>query len=154
MIKVDDKLWIGGSSTKLDDLSDEGIKSVLNVAQDLQGKVGWPDIEYMQIGLIDGPGNKLAIYHSAVMALATLQSKSNTLVFCHDGGRSLAICIMYLNLIHPSGTASTYIGGCGWDGWMRILEERCKGLPKVHQAHKAVFDKMNWRFLSEVIGKD
>lgn len=154
MIQIDRKLWIGDSKSPSQCLK-VNTECVLNVAQDLPILISWPIVEYAQVGLIDGPGNPIGLYHAAILTLMSLQKKGVTLVCCHDGGRSLAIGIMYLNLIYPSGTSSSYTNGCGWDGWINILSKRIKEeLPKVHEIHKEIFDKIQWRFLSSIIGMD
>jgi hypothetical protein len=144
MIKLTDNLWIGDSADEVyADLVDIG--AVLNVAQDLQGTRGWMDgVEYMQVGLIDGPGNVPAAYHAAVLALAALLKRNRTLVCCHTGGRALAVSLMWLHLT----------SGRGWDSWLAILCERVEGeLPIPHEAHKEAFNRMNWRLLSSVLGE-
>ena len=144
MIRLTDRLWIGDSADEEHgDLTIDHIGAVLNVAQDLQGTVGWANgVEYAQVGLIDGPGNTLEGYYAAVLALASLVRRHKVLVFDHTGGRVLAVSLMYLNL-----TARW-----GWDGWMKILSERVEGeLPKSNQVHKDAFNKLNWRVLATAI---
>lgn len=126
------------------DLGEEmKISAVLNVAHDLRVLIGWPDVEYMHVGLVDGPGNAPAAYCAAVLALATLVArKHRVLVCCHTGGRSVAAAMMYLNV----GV------GRGWDDLLELLRERVDvRLPVPHAAHRAAFSRMNWRVLANMI---
>lgn len=147
MTKLTENIWIGCSADEWHVKSHlDKTDAVLNVAHDLQPTRGWLDgVEYMHVGLIDGPGNSTAAYCAAVLALVSLIKKGKrVLVCCHDGGRSLAVSIMYLHLTN----------GRGWDGWLTLLRERIDGeLPVSHEAHKAAFDKMNWRLLTSVQGE-
>ena len=141
MIRLADNLWIGDSGDEgYADLEALGVRAVLNVAHDLQGTRGCLfGIEYMQVGLIDGPGNPSSAYYAAVMALVTLLRRGKVMVCCHTGGRSLAVALLYLNL-----TARR-----GWDGWLELLSERVDAeLPIPHEAHKTAFNKINWRLLT------
>ena len=143
MIRLTDTLWIGNSADEQHgDFYVQNINAVLNVARDLQGTRGWMEgIEYMQVGLVDGPGNPLGMYHAAILAVTALCNRGRTLMYDHTGGRALAIAIMYLN------TQSRH----GWDGWLAILRERVDTeLPELHEAHRAAFNKLNWRFLEGV----
>ena len=143
MIRLTDNLWVGNSAdgTNLEAIS---VGAVLNVAHDLLGEVGWPKVEYMQVGLVDGPGNPQSAYYSAVLALHSLLKRHRTLVCCHTGGRSVAVAIMYLELCESTR---------GWNGWLELLCERvCIEVPIPHPAHREAFDKMNWRSMSKLIG--
>lgn len=138
MPRLTETLWMGGAITVV-----PGVQSILNVAQDLRGEAGWPDVDYMQVGLIDGPGNTVAAYHAAVLALVALQKRATTLVMCHGGSRSMSVCLMYLNLV---------VAERGWDGWIELLSERVDGdLPVPHPAHRDMFNKLNWKLLAEVV---
>lgn len=136
-------LWIGNSAdgTNLDALK---IRAVLNVAHDLKGSVGWPEVEYNQVGLVDGPGNPQTAYCGAVLVLDSLiHRRKKTLVCCHTGSRSLAVSVMYLEMFTPRG----------WDGWIDILQERVGiDLPVPHPAHREAFDRMNWRSMAKIVG--
>lgn len=144
MIQVAEKIWIGNSATRWRDYRNLRIKGVLNVAQDLRGIVGWPDVEYMQVGLIDGPGNLISTYCAAVLSLAALVRHHRTLVFCHTGSRSMAVAAMYLN----------ESAGRNWDDLMMLLGERVdEELPKPHPAHHEAFDRMNWSLLRTLMAK-
>ena len=134
-----------GLDEESDDLATEGIDAILNVAHDLQATRGWMHgIEYAQIGLIDGPGNPLAAYCAAILALETLRKRHDqVLVCCHAGSRSFAVVLMYLNLISRNG----------WDGCLDILRERVDWtFPVPHPAHRAAFERLNWRWLDSIIG--
>lgn len=140
MIKLtDDGLWVSPiNQVRMDSLSRFGIGAMLNVAQDLNIVVGWPTIEYMQVGLIDGPGNPLSAYSSAVLALETLLTRHKTLVCCHGGSRSMAVVLMYLHLVSDKG----------WTDLFEILSEKVdKLLPVPNDVHKEAFDVMDWKAL-------
>lgn len=154
MIRISEDVWIGNSGdvygTELWNAiglgSDLQVTAILNVAQDLRGVVGWPDLEYMQVGLVDGPGNAPAAYCAAVLALATLvRRKHRVLICCHTGSRSLAVAMMHMNLS----------AGRTWDGLLDVVRERVDvELPVPHVAHKAAFGKMNWRVLASVVSSE
>ncbi len=135
-----ENLWLGGAVGH--NIAAAKITGVLNVAQDLRGYVGWPEVDYMQVGLVDGPGNPIAAYCSAVLALETLLRRARTLICCHSGSRSMAVVLMYLNAAY----------GGGWDGCLVRLNERVDmALPVPHAAHRAAFDKVNWKLLSTLL---
>lgn len=145
MIRLTENLWIGDSSA-VKNMVALKIGAVLNVAVDLLLTVdGRPNVEYMKVGLVDGPGNLLSAYYTAVLAIATLLKRGKTLVCCHSGGRSLAVAVMYLQVV----------GGQDWDNWqrlLRILEERVEiDLPVINDAHKKMFDKVNWKLLRTLL---
>ena len=147
-MRLEDKLWIGNShDVEHGDLS--SVDAILNVACDLRDTV-WRDdgLEYVQIGLIDGPGNEMIVYHAAVLMLVALHRHGSVLVYCHTGSRAISVAIMYLELTYPSGTSAPHICGCGWDGWLervhRILGD---GMLALHDAHRIAFEGINWRLL-------
>ena len=144
MIQLTSKLWVGSSKDELM-VGATRVRCSLNVAQDLKSNWGWPDgMDHMQVGLIDGPGNLLAAYGAAVLALAGLQDRGGTLVFCHTGGRAMAVALMYLNLQ----------AGRTWDDWLGILKERLDaGLPSVHAAHVEAFGRINWKALGKLVAQ-
>lgn len=142
MIRLSDTLWIGDSSVGQRELWSSRIGAALNVAQDLRADIGWPDVEYMQVGLIDGPGNPLGAYYSAVLALDSLLLRRNTLVFCHTGSRSMAVGAIYLNAK----------AGLKWDELIALLRERVDGdLPSPHKAHREAFDRIDWKLLEKIL---
>lgn len=141
MIRLSDRLWIGNSGVTPREVRAQRITSLLNVAQDLRGEMGWPDIEYTQVGLIDGPGNPLSAYYAAALSLWTILKKRRTLVFCHTGSRSLAVAIMCMNIT----------AGHSWDGIMSLLSESVDvELPTPHEEHRTAFEKMDWDILREL----
>lgn len=150
MIKVYDNIWIGNSNDerRISRLSPT-INCVLVAANDLIPFNNYKkDIEYMQVGLIDGPGNPLAAYHAAVLALLVLTKRhlgeARVLVCDHDGGRSLAITVMYLYLF---GLAPS------WDECIERLG-RGQKLPDVNPAHRNAFFEMDWGMMTRVLDKE
>lgn len=139
-------LWIGNAvDERCADRVVFNIGGVLNVAQDLVATQSWwSGIEYMQVGLVDGPGNEPAVYASAVLALHALLRRHNTLVCCHGGGRSLAVAVMYMNVSVDRS----------WGRWMELLSERVDtDLPEVNEVHKEAFTILDWYSLKRVIGR-
>lgn len=138
-------IWIGDSGDEVNSLqmSDAGIGATLNVAQDMHSRHGWWNgVEAMHVGLIDGPGNEDAAYCAAVLALHALLKRHNVLVFCHSGGRALAVAVMYLRAC----------GGRDWDWWLGMLSERGDvSLPSVNQVHRDAFEQLDWKLLSRLI---
>ncbi len=142
-------IWIGNS----DDESSyqfmlPGISAILNVAVDLKPTKSCSDnIEVAQVGLIDGPGNELLVYVSAVLELRSMLRKHRgVLVCCHDGGRALAVATMHLFLAYTSAQCTW---APTWEGMLDLMKERVGiPLPKVHEAHKEAFGKIRWRLLS------
>lgn len=144
MILIGDGLWIGNSGDGLN-LGALGIRGLLNVAQDLRGWCGWPEVEYMQVGLIDGPGNPPGAYHAAVLALATLRARGSVGVCCHTGSRSLAVAMMYMEASRVN---------LGWATRLALLQERVYvDLPVPHEAHQHAFDRMRWAVLKSMISE-
>jgi hypothetical protein len=141
MIRVTENLFIG-SSDDAENVKALGVGGVLNVAYDLRGSSGWPQVEYMQVGLIDGPGNLPDAYHAAVLALGELTARHHqVLVCCHTGSRSLAVVLMFME----------FSSRRGWDGWLEVLQERAPlDLPVPHEAHREAFDKMHWDALLSI----
>lgn len=169
MIKLADKIYIGNSSDEqYIDLVEFKIDGLLNVAKDLRGKYRWTtDIERAQVGLIDGPGNILSSYSAAVLVLYTLTDRcEGILVFDHDGGRSLAIVVMYLSLRNGKTSSHPTILN-HWAPWDVIFKEVCghavysqserkddtglTKIPKVHEAHKEAYDVMPFSLLESLI---
>jgi hypothetical protein len=148
------------------DVSDEAfanltakkITGVLNVAQDLQGTRGWHSkVEYMQVGLINGPGNELSAYTAAVLALSALLRRGNVLVCCHDADRSLAVVIMYL--IAKRGKRSDNPGlfnrWTTWDDMLDELIERVardgRALKEPHESHRAAADNLPMSLFEQIL---
>lgn len=146
MTEVVKNLWVGNSEAeKWIDRHGVSITGVLVTAHDMAPVNDWRrGIEYMHVGLMDGPGNLLSAYHSAVLALSTLVKKHKdnpVLVCCHNGSRSLAVVVMYLYLI---GAAPS------WDECMERLRIR-PDLPKVHGIHRSAFFLMDWGMMTRVL---
>jgi len=147
MIRLTDTLWIGDSTDEQTaNLGIAGIGAILNVAQDLQATRGWKNgVEYMQVGLIDGPGNPLTAYYAAVLALTSILNNGSVLVCCHTGGRALAVAMMYLNATVDRS----------WNDWLRLLSERTDvELESPNDAHKEAFECVNWRWLVRMVGQE
>ena len=147
MIKLTENLWIGDSSDERHaDLASLDIAAVLNVAHDLGCTRRHPGIgpEYAHVGLVDGPGNTVADYCAAVLALATLvRRRGRVLVCCHSGGRAMAVALMYLDVVW---------GMHGWEWCLEILRERVDAdLPVPHAAHRAVFERIDVRLLAGLL---
>lgn len=119
-------IWIGDCDA-VKEAEDCG--ALLNVAQDLRPQRGWPDTESMHVGLIDGPGNEVAAYCAAIYAIDALIHRHNVLIYCHSGGRALAVALMYLCAASKQS----------WDTWLQLLTERVEGtLPRVLPIHKDI----------------
>jgi hypothetical protein len=151
VIRITDSIWVGTSRDDYDlDTEESGITAALNVAQDLRGMNGWPDVEYMQVGLIDGPGNEISDYCAAVLCLKVLiRRHDGIMVFDHNGCRALVVVLMYLNLIggqrRPEPT-----GWSHWPTWEERAAEVNTKIPRPHAAHIEMFNKMPWGLI-EVI---
>lgn len=128
MIRLTENIWIGGIHS-WHNAPTLGIGGVLCVAQDARSHAdcGWPDLEYMQVGLIDGPGNPPGAYVSAALALETLLGRhTQVLVFCHCGGRSLVTVLIRLCIDNDKP----------WDEMLALLNERSNlTLPAIHEVH-------------------
>lgn len=143
MIQVAERIWIGDSISGENPYSN--ITAILNVAVDLNLKGRWPAAVYAQAGLVDGPGNSSATYVAAALLLGDLSRRRDTLVCCHNGGRSLAVVVMHL----------TIQTGRDWDGIMQILWERTdRKLPSVHKAHMEALKNINWHDLYTVATRE
>lgn len=138
MIRLTGNIWIGDSAS-----SPLKMDAVLNVAQDMRGDCGWPDVEYMQVGLVDGPGNPPSAYCAAVLALAALcRRHRRVLVCCHTGSRSVAVVLMYVSILTDRS----------WDDSLVLLRERADGdIPDAHDAHKRVFDRIDWKTVTGIM---
>ena len=153
MFIISDQVRIGNS----DDgylREDRDISAVLNVAQDLGGTLCWPDVEYAQVGLVDGPGNEVAAYAAAVMTLVALTRRHDlALVYDHSGSRALAIGVMYLSLIEGKITERIdYMRRREWDEIVSGIQKRSeKPLPQVHSAHVKVFNKIPFGILEALL---
>jgi protein-tyrosine phosphatase len=93
MTQITERIFIGDA----DDQPFSQLSAVLNVATDLRVRV-WQEAEYVQVGLIDGPGNLPGAILAAVLMLnQLLQRHKQVIVICHGGrGRSGLIVALYL----------------------------------------------------------
>ena len=149
MIKVTDNIFIGDSKDESRcNLDAWEIGAVLNVAHDLPRTHPFnSELEYMQVGLMDGPGNALRNYSAAVLALATLvDRREHVLVCCHDGG-SRAVAVVTIYLILKAGKVSNHPTFLNyWAPWDKMLDKLRRDarypLPEPHRAHREAFDKL------------
>jgi hypothetical protein len=143
LIRVTDNLWVGNSS----DGQKADVDIVFNVAVDLLPKLRYPSVEYVQVGLVDGPGNPLSAYCGAILTLTSLMEKDKkVLVYCHEGkSRSVVVALMYLNLVGGQRRSNP----TAWSHWAMWDEMCVEGLDlsKVHPAHIEAFNKMPWGLL-------
>lgn len=143
MIALTRNIWIGDSSDEQrGDI--QHIDVVFNVAHDLQGTRGCNcGIEYVQVGLIDGPGNQLASYCAAVLALVSLvRDNKQVLVCAHTTGRPLAVVLMYMK----------FTSGREWGEVLELFRERVgEGLREPHAAHKSAYEAVDWRLLASAM---
>lgn len=154
MIRLTEGVWIGASSC-LVNVRAAGIGGVLNVAVDLNGEQGWPDVEYAQVGLVDGPGNETTDYCAALLALVALVRRhENILVYDHNGGRALAVGLMYLSLMESKRVVHPTFMGCRL-GWGQVLDVvriyTGMPLPSPHTAHAKAFEKIPFGLLEAFI---
>ncbi len=156
MIHINDNIIVG----KWEDVShvvDNDIEGVLCVAQDMNIGSKWvKGVEYAQVGLVDGPGNTIAGYSSAVLTLATLLARhKKVMVCCHDGAsRSIAVAVMYLIL--KTGKVSTHPTFFNyWKTWDKMIceiyEKPGPTFLKVHLAHREACDRMPFGILEELV---
>lgn len=172
LIELTDKVSVGDGDAEKDAARNKTFDSILVVAHDMDPTGTWNKVNryshqwlheaglgnvvdlggvrYSHVGLIDGPGNRLAMYHAAVLALAALAARGRTLVCCHDGGRSIAVAIMYLYLMGE---------GPHWDeAVIRMVNSRPLGskfpLALPHEIHKKAFTLMDWGMLTRVLSSE
>lgn len=79
-------VWLGNSydAKNSPELEKQGVRSVLNVAWDLDYRVH-PGIFPVKVGLFDGPGNRYAAFSLAVKTLDSLIRMGPVLIHCHEG---------------------------------------------------------------------
>lgn len=145
MIKVADCIWIGNSAdeARADLSKPESVGAILNVARDLECTRGCSsNIDYNQVGLLDGPGNPLSSYVAAVMTLASLIRRDHrVLICCHTGMRSLAVVLMYLSMMT----------GRSWDDLLNLIRERVDHpISPPHPAHAAAHAKIDWKMVGKI----
>lgn len=157
MIQLTDYIWIGNSVDEMHaDLVTRHIGAILNVSHDLHATRGWANgIEYAQIGLVDGPGNRLSMYCSAILVLDALLDKyESVLVAGHHSSRALAVVIMYLIL--KEGRGSEHPSQMHrWGTWSSVLDRlRDKSssvLDEPHEAHKEACDLIPFGLLEQLL---
>jgi hypothetical protein len=91
-------VWLGNSynARNWQELEKLGIRSVLNIAWDLDYKVS-PNVFPVKVGLVDGPGNRYAAFSLAVKTLEELIKMGTVLIHCHEGvSRSPTILAAYM----------------------------------------------------------
>ena len=104
MDQITDNVYLGNSSDAKNAnlLQVNGIKSVLNVAIDLDYGKEWAsqtfyDILPCKVGLIDGRGNSFDKFVLAVKTLNYLSDMGKVLIHCHEGrSRSPAVLAAFL----------------------------------------------------------
>ncbi len=143
MIKITDNISIGGALDEQQGVLTE-FGAILNVAQDLHGTRGWKEIEYAQVGLIDGPGNPPSAYISAVLMLHTLLCRhKRVLVLCHGMRRSIVVVLIYLILKKGRTSDNPSLTFTNWTTWDTVLSELNLPSPiPIHPAHREVFDAL------------
>lgn len=138
ILRASDMVCFGDSASPEEFSLTRSRPQILCVAHDLRPSSGWPGVECWQVGLVDGPGNAPQAYAAAALALAALAGRGETLVYCHCGGRALAVALHYLNAISPEG----------WDRWCQIISERNFGdLSEINEAHRRAFEGADWESL-------
>lgn len=156
MILLTEGIWIGNSDDGY--LTEDNIKvgAVLNVARDLPGESEWPDVEYAQVGLIDGPGNEVKDYCAAVIVLASMVKRhKDVMVYDHEGKRSFVVGLMYLCLTRSERNINRTFMSC-FRSWESMVEEYYTGLvaeniPPVCKSHKEAFDRMPFGVLEALL---
>ena len=139
------KLWIGDSNDEYGVLVNKQatIEGVLCVAQDMHVNYGWDDgVEYMHVGLIDGPGNEVGDYCAALLALRTLMRRRAAVLVCdHEGGRALTVGIMYMALIHKRPLHPTVMSHRkGWRHYLNQTPLKDTSGIRLHKSHLDMFD--------------
>lgn len=143
---VEGAIWIGNSGMEYQPTEvyrAQKVDGLLNVAVDLTCTHGWWEgIHTCQVGLIDGPGNELSAYASAMLALRTLLKTRNTLVVCHTGTRAMAVVVMY----------QAVMASCAWDEALTTLRERVEDdLPVPLLIHKENFERLNHKAIKALL---
>lgn len=149
LFSITSNICVGTSNDEkqvIDYVDNGEIDCVLIVAHDMDPTYGWLyHVEYAHVGIVDGPGNPLSVYHAAVLSLASLSRERNVLICCHDGSRSLAVAIMYLYLMGE---------GPSWDETIERLTAKGVEVPPIHAAHKKAFTLMDWGMLARVLDSE
>lgn len=157
MMRFSENVFIGNSDDeKIIDITSEALKinSVLCVAVDMRSTRWHSPIEYAQVGLVDGPGNPASAYCAAILQLAAMIERQDTvLVCCHSGSRSLAVAIMYTVL--KEGRKSERVSAPSrwrtWDSVLGDLVAAVDELPTIHEAHREACDKLPFGLLEQLL---
>lgn len=133
--KISDRIWLGNSWDANNPPPE--CNAILNCAFDLFNNVGWNrHIHLAHCGMIDGPGNPVSAYRSAILQLSALVDyDKRVLVHCHQGhSRSVSVVIGYFNMTDSRG----------WDYWKQFVRERRPEIPedKPHPAMRELFEKV------------
>lgn len=143
---VKDAIWIGNyDAEKWVTRHSPAFDAVLVVAHDMVPTNDWKTgLEYMHVGIVDGPGNPLAVYHAAVLALVGLMKRHKRVLVCdHVGSRALVVCIMYLYLLGD---------GPSWDEHLeRLTKQHGKDMLPINTIHRKAFFTMDWSMMTRVL---
>lgn len=157
MIQLSTGLWVGThDDERSPNVEAVKIKAVLNVAQDMAGNRHWPDMEYTQVGLVDGPGNLVCAYISALLCTVNLiERHGRILIYDHDGTRAIVVGMCYLNLTQGQHRNSPTSWGYWptfdqrWDIILKRKDVVVGGKPD--KAHIEAFDRIPWGLLTALI---
>lgn len=124
-------VYIGGckSARRVSDFEKLDITAVLNLTGDTWADYG-PDIEYVQIPMIDGVGNEDDVLLEASYQLSRMVSstKGNVLVHCHAGvSRSSTIVAMYMV---TNGVSDDFNSAISEIRKTRTIVEPCEALDR------------------------
>lgn len=123
MNQITPQIWIGNSHSAAyqNPLIQEGIKFILNCAEDLPEQLDWNDgMTVFHCGMRDSE-NHPELYRAAVHILSAVTSRleNKILVHCHEGrSRSVYVvaCHLVQKKIHPDiDSAIDFIRQCGRD---------------------------------------
>jgi diacylglycerol kinase (ATP) len=134
MNQITENIYLGSSASARDknEIKQNGITAILNVAFDLADVFSWNDkLIIAHCGLIDGPGNPLSFYHAGLSMLkGLLEQGHKVLVHCHMGrSRSAFIVVAHLTQIDPEQR--------GYDFWHNYVKSRRPQID-IHPIHKAL----------------
>lgn len=147
-------IWIGNSGDERgDNLSGNGIGAILCVSQDMWPTHCWADgYETGHVGLIDGPGNTITMYCAAILALHNLLTRNSVLLCCHDGGRSVAVALMYLSLREGCIKERVdFLRRRSWEEVFMIMVDKVGKLPIPHKVHIEAFSKIPFGILETLL---
>lgn len=132
------------------------IKAILNVAYDMPRGQFSDEIEYMHVGLIDGPGNIQANYCAAVLAVASLIDRCKNVLICCPNGNSRSVAVVVMYLILKAGRVSNHPTILNhWLTWDQVLNDlrfqTDRDLPEPHWSHKEAADKLPYGILEQLL---